>query len=61
MVHFLHASDVVRAREADLRKSAARRAKRPGTQRERLGWALVEIGLRLASERARPELNRGIS
>jgi hypothetical protein len=49
---------VVRHHQAELRRHATSGAKadrpqrrsgrRPGSPRERLGWALVEIGLRLA-------------
>ena len=48
MVHFLLAEDLVREREADLRQAAVR-GRREGTRRERLGWILVETGLRLVT------------
>jgi hypothetical protein len=43
------AEDLVRERENELRRSAARRkrVRREGTRRERLGWMLVEAGFRL--------------
>lgn len=47
MVHFLLAEELVREREADLRRAAVR-VRREGTRRQRLGWVLVETGLRLA-------------
>ncbi|SEF19928.1 hypothetical protein SAMN05421837_101158 [Amycolatopsis pretoriensis] len=48
MVHFLLAEDLVHEREADLRRAAVRvRCER--TRRERLGWILVETGLRLVT------------
>ena len=56
VVHFLMAEDVVRERETELRRVAARvsRPRREGTRRQRLGWLLVETGLRLAANRDRP-------
>ncbi|WP_372662099.1 hypothetical protein [Amycolatopsis kentuckyensis] len=51
MVHFLLAEDLVREREADLRRAAVR-VRREGTRRERLGWLLVETGLRLVTAQA---------
>ena len=55
VVHFLLAEDVVRERETELRQAAARvsRPRREGTRRQRLGWLLVEAGLRLAATRDR--------
>jgi hypothetical protein len=52
VVHFLMAEDLVRERETELRRVAARprRARRKGTRRQRLGWMLVEAGLRLTAE-----------
>lgn len=52
MVHFLMAEDLVRERETELRRFAARakRVQREGTRRQRLGWLLVEAGLRLTAE-----------
>jgi hypothetical protein len=51
MVHFLLAEDLVREREAELRRAAVR-VRREGTRRERLGWILVETGLRLVTAQA---------
>ncbi len=48
MVHFLLAEDLVRERETELRQAAIR-VRRGGTRRERLGWVLVETGLRLVT------------
>jgi hypothetical protein len=53
VVHFLMAEDLVRERETELRRVAAQvnRPRRAGTRRQRLGWLLVETGLRLAANR----------
>jgi hypothetical protein len=48
-VHFLIAEAVVREREAELHRHARRERRTPsGTRRRRLGWKLVDLGLRLA-------------
>jgi hypothetical protein len=54
MVHFLMAADLVRERETELRRVAGqgRPRRKSGTRRQRLGWVLVEAGLRLAAENA---------
>ncbi|MEU5262506.1 hypothetical protein [Amycolatopsis sp. NPDC021455] len=46
------AEDLVRERETELRSAAARgkRVRREGTRRQRLGWVLVEAGLRLMTD-----------
>ena len=53
-VHFLMAEDLVHEREAELRRVVRRRPPGRGqtrrTRRQRLGWTLVEMGLRLAVE-----------
>lgn len=54
-MHFLMAQDLVNEREAELRRGTRRprrggRACLGGTRRQRLGWTLVEVGLRLAVE-----------
>jgi hypothetical protein len=61
VVHFLMAQDLVRERETELRGVAARvnRPRRPGTRRQRLGWLLVETGLRLAANRPHPRHSQG--
>jgi hypothetical protein len=57
MVHFLMAEDLVRERETDLRRAASqlKYRRREGTRRQRLGWILIESGLRLAAKTAVPE------
>ncbi len=54
MVHFLMAEDLVRERQAELRRVAGqvKHRRRKGTRRQRLGWILVETGLRLAAQNA---------
>jgi hypothetical protein len=54
MVHFLMAEDLVRERETELRRLAGqgKYRKKDGTRRQRLGWVLVEAGLRLAAGNA---------
>jgi len=56
MVHFLMAEDLVRERETDLRRAASqlKYRRREGTRRQRLGWILIESGLRLAAKNAVP-------
>ncbi|MEV7096586.1 hypothetical protein AB0M80_27410 [Amycolatopsis sp. NPDC051045] len=56
-VHFLMAEDLVHERENELRHGVRDRPpgratprSRTGTRRQRLGWTLVEVGLRLAVE-----------
>jgi hypothetical protein len=47
-MHFLMTEELVRARAAELRKTARQKNfRRTGTLRCRVGWALVESGLRL--------------
>lgn len=55
MVHFLMAEDLVRAREAELRQVAghAKSRGRQETRRQRLGWLLIESGLKLVASPAR--------
>ncbi|WIV54440.1 hypothetical protein [Amycolatopsis nalaikhensis] len=55
MVHFLLAEDLVRAREAELRQTAshAKSGGRRETRRQRLGWLLIESGLKLVASPAR--------
>jgi hypothetical protein len=50
------AENLVREREAELRRGAAqvKSLRRKGTRRQRLGWILVEAGLRLAANNASP-------
>ena len=62
MVHFLQAEDLVRERETELRRVAARpnRVRREGTRRQRLGWLLVEAGLRLTAESSAASAHRAI-
>ncbi|WP_113644993.1 hypothetical protein [Prauserella sp. PE36] len=45
---------LVHQRRASLRRSASRRRHRRRTLRERLGWLLVDWGLRLADARPTP-------
>jgi hypothetical protein len=63
VVHFLMAEDLVRERETELRRGAAQvnRPRRAGTRRQRLGWILVEAGLRLVAnrDRTRPRHSQG--
>jgi hypothetical protein len=51
---------VARQRQEKIRQEAARcrrhAPRRPGRWRERLGWALVEVGLRLAVDEPRQQL-----
>lgn len=56
MVHFLMAEDLVRERQAELRRIAgqAKYRRREGTRRQRLGWILVETGLKLTAKNASP-------
>ncbi|MFD9892758.1 hypothetical protein ACFWY9_25725 [Amycolatopsis sp. NPDC059027] len=55
-MHFLMAQDLVNEREAELRRGTRRLPRNGGraclgsTRRQRLGWTLVEVGLRLAVE-----------
>ncbi|WP_290053907.1 hypothetical protein [Amycolatopsis solani] len=56
-VHFLMAEDLVHERENEMRHGVRNRPpgratprRRTGTRRQQLGWTLVEVGLRLASE-----------
>jgi hypothetical protein len=56
-VHFLMAEDLVHERETELHHGARNRPpgrgaprRRTGTRRQQLGWTLVEVGLKLASE-----------
>jgi hypothetical protein len=62
VVHFLMAEDLVRERETELRRSAARgtRVRREGTRRQRLGWVLVEAGLRLTAENGVASARRAV-
>ncbi|MEV4053824.1 hypothetical protein AB0J55_21745 [Amycolatopsis sp. NPDC049688] len=56
MVHFLMAEDLVRERETELRRAAvhAKSLRRQGTRRQRLGWILIETGLKLVANNASP-------
>jgi len=56
MVHFLMAEDLVRERETELRRVAGqvKYPRREGTPRQRLGWILVETGLKLAAKNSSP-------
>lgn len=48
-MHFLMAEAVVRERETELHRNAGRvRGKRATSRRQRFGWKLVDLGLRLA-------------
>ena len=62
MVHFLMAEDLVRERETELRSVAARPkcVRREGTRRQRLGWVLVEAGLRLTAENGVASARRAV-
>ncbi|MGW4527471.1 hypothetical protein [Amycolatopsis sp. NPDC004378] len=50
------AEDLVRERQAELRRIAgqAKYRRREGTRRQRLGWILVETGLKLTAKNASP-------
>jgi hypothetical protein len=62
-VHFLMAEDLVHERENELRHGVRNRppgratpSRRTGTRKQRFGWTLVEVGLKLAVEpEDRPE------
>lgn len=60
-MHFLMAEDLVREREAELRRVASnvKYRRREGTRRQRLGWILIETGLRLAAKNAVPAHRTG--
>jgi hypothetical protein len=62
VVHFLMAEDLVRDRETELRRAAARPrgVRREGTRRQRLGWMLVEAGLRLMVENSVARARRAV-
>ncbi|MEV6871417.1 hypothetical protein [Amycolatopsis sp. NPDC051128] len=50
------AEDLVRERETELRRAAdhPKSLRRKGTRRQRLGWILIETGLKLAAKNASP-------
>lgn len=56
MTHFLHAEDLVRAQHVQAGPQPVRRP----VSRQRIGWLLVDLGLRLAAPPRRSVLGRGV-